>query len=68
MPVIEQIENILDESLNDEVIGYHLYDVEIIQNVCYIHGANIECSFSDKLTNTYEAVCEFIEMYNKINN
>jgi hypothetical protein len=65
MPVVNVIESILDDSQSNDIVGYHLYDVEIKQDVCIIHGANIECSFADKLTNTYEAVVEFIEFYNK---
>lgn len=66
MPVVEKIENIEDEENSDEVYGFHLYDVEIRQNVCYIHGADIEESSSDKLTNVYFAVLHFIkEIYNK---
>lgn len=65
MPVVNVIENILDDSQSNDIVGYHLYDVEIRQDVCIIHGANIECSFADKLTNTYEAVVEFIEWYNE---
>jgi len=65
MPVVEKIEDIECKETSTELIGYHLYDVEIRQNVTTIHRTNIEETLGDKLFNTYNAVVEFINQYNK---
>ena len=46
MPVVEKIENTLNENTSTDVIGHHLYDIEIRQNVTTIHGTNIEYSLN----------------------
>lgn len=66
MPVVEKIEDIYCEETSTETVGYHLYDVEIRQNVTIIHGTDIEETVGDKLFNTYNAVVEFIKWYNEI--
>ena len=66
MPVVEKIEDIECKETSTELVGYHLYDIEIRQNVTTIHGTNIEETAGDKLFNTYNAVVEFIKQYNTI--
>ena len=65
MPVVEKIEDIENKEISTNLIKYHLYDVEIRQNVTTIHGTNIEETSGDKLFNTYHAVVEFINQLNK---
>ena len=65
MPVVEKIEDIENKEISTDIIKYHLYDVEIRQNVTTIHGTNIEETAGDKLFNTYHAVVEFIKQLNK---
>ncbi len=65
MPVVEKIEDIENKEISTNLIKYHLYDVEIRQNVTTIHGTNIEETAGDKLFNTYHAVVEFIKQHNK---
>ncbi len=65
MCVVEKIEDIECSETSTEMVGYHLFDVEIRQNVCTIHGADIEESSSDKIDNVYNAVVEFIIWYNE---
>ena len=64
MPVVEKIEDIECKETSTDTVGYHLYDIEIRQNVTTIHGTNIEETVGDKLFNTYSAVVEFIKEYN----
>ena len=64
MPVVEKIEDIECKETSTDSVGYHLYDIEIRQNVTTIHGTNIEETVGDKLFNTYSAVVEFIKQYN----
>ena len=64
MPVVEKIEDIECKETSTDLVGYHLYDVEIRQNVTTIHGTNIEETAGGKLFNTYNAVVEFIKKYN----
>ena len=64
MPVVEKIEDIECKETSTDLVGYHLYDIEIRQNVTTIHGTNIEETAGDKLFNTYNAVVEFIKQYN----
>ena len=64
MPVVEKIEDIECKETSTDLVGYHLYDIEIRQNVTTIHGTNIEETVGDKLFNTYQAVVEFIKEYN----
>jgi hypothetical protein len=64
MPVVEKIEDIECKETSTDLVGYHLYDIEIRQNVTTIHGTNIEETAGDKLFNTYNAVVEFIKEYN----
>ena len=68
MPVVEKIEDIENKEISTDIVKYHLYDVEIRQNVTTIHGTNIEETAGDKLFNTYHAVVKFIKQYNKIKN
>lgn len=65
MPVVEKIEDIECKETSTDLVGYHLYDIEIRQNVTTIHGTNIEETVGDKLFNTYQTVVEFIKWYNK---
>lgn len=65
MPVVEKIEDIENKEISTDIVKYHLYDVEIKQNVTTIHGTNIEETAGDKLFNTYHAVVEFIKQLNK---
>ena len=67
MPVVEKIEDIECKETSTDLVGYHLYDIEIRQNVTTIHGTNIEETAGDKLFNTYNAVVEFIKQYNNEN-
>ena len=64
MPVVQKIEDIECKETSTDSVGYHLYDIEIRQNVTTIHGTNIEETVGDKLFNTYSAVVEFIKQYN----
>ena len=64
MPVVEKIEDIECKETSTDLVGYHLYDIEIRQNVTTIHGTNIEETAGYKLFNTYNAVVEFIKEYN----
>jgi hypothetical protein len=65
IPVVEKIEDIECKETSTDLVGYHLYDIEIRQNVTTIHGTNIEETAGDKLFNTYNAVVEFIKEYNE---
>jgi hypothetical protein len=66
MPVVDKIEDIECEEVSTDIVGQHLFDVEIRQNVCIIHGTDIEESSGSKLHCVYNAVVSFIRWYNAI--